>query len=327
MAPKIYANLHNHTAHSDGVFSPTELVKVAKDEGYGAVAVTDHDSVSAFSEFKAACENEGMEYLLGCEYSVVCPQYREYFSDYHLVGFHFNPEHPDVKEYNRIRSVSKTEKCEYLFERAMKEDKLPKGITWQEIVDYNNAKGITGLCNDHVYAAMHAKGLVTETDWPHYFKTCFAPSYSRSIGYKSKYPVLEIQDMISLIHDAGGIAIVAHPYNIQIRTVPQLVKWGLDGIEVWHNHMMRRGYQKEALRLALEYGLYISGGADHSGLCGGQYKFFDKPEETHHWAEPMTLGTTKEFFDEIKNMKLMDGRDDMIKQYIDLYPDVEIPTF
>jgi len=88
----------------------------------------------------------------------------------------------------------------------------------------------------------------------------------------------------------------AHPCTtVQLRTIPQLVEWELDGIEVWHNGMVRRGYQKEALRLALEYGLYISGGEDHSGLCGGQYKFFEKPEETRHWAEPMSLGTTKEF--------------------------------
>ena len=38
---EIYANLHNHTTHSDGPISPTQLAELAKSEGYGAVAVTD----------------------------------------------------------------------------------------------------------------------------------------------------------------------------------------------------------------------------------------------------------------------------------------------
>lgn len=326
MGVKIYANLHNHTTHSDGVFSPEELVKVAKAEGYGAVAATDHDTVTAYPELKAACEREGLESIFGCEFYALCDQYKDYFADYHLVGFHFDPNHPDMKEYLRKRSADMADKTEYLFELAMKEGKLPQGITWQEIMDYN--KGITWLCNDHVFMAMEAKGLVTEKEWPTYFKTCFAASYAKSIGVESKFPIMQIADLIALIHDAGGIAVVAHPYeSVQLRTIPQLVKWGLDGIEVWHNGIVRKGYQKECLRLALEYGLYISGGEDHSGLCGGQYKFFEKPEETRFWVDPMSLGTTKDFFDEIKNTKLALGRDEIIKNYMQLYSDAEIPNF
>ena len=137
---------------------------------------------------------------------------------------------------------------------------------------------------------------------------------------------MEITDLISLIHSAGGIAVVAHPcISIQLSTIPELVACGLDGLEVWHNGMVKRGYQKEALRLALEYNLYISGGEDHSGICGGQYKFFENPSETRFWVEPMSLGTTKEFFEEIRDMKKRSGREEIIKSYMEEYPDVEIP--
>lgn len=324
MKPVMYANLHNHTTHSDGVYTPAELIKVAKDEGYGAVAATDHDTVTANSDFKTVCAEEGLETVFGCEFYANCQKYAEYFSDYHLVGFDFDPNHSDMKEYLAKRSADMTEKTEYLFHLAMKEDKLPKGITWQEITDFN--KGITWLCNDHVFRAMAAKGLVTEMEWPHYFKTCFAASFQRTIGLKSKYPVMEIYDLIPLIHDAGGIAVIAHPvYNMMLSTIPEMVSHGVDGIEVWHQSMVREGYEREALRLALEYGLYISGGEDHSGLCGGQYKFYEKPEETRFWCEPKSLGTTKEFFEEIKNKKLMPGRDEIIKGYMEEYPEIEIP--
>ena len=325
MKPVMYANLHNHTTHSDGVFTPTELVKVAKDEGYKAVAAADHDTVTAYSEMKEACAKEGLETVFACEFYAMWPKYKEYFADQHLVGFHFDPSHPVMKEYLRKRSADMAEKTEFLFESAMKDGRLPKGITWQEVVDYN--KGISWLCNDHVFAAMHAKGIVSDIEWPHYFKTCFAASYQAKIGLKPKYPIMEIGDLISLIHDAGGIAVIAHPCaSIQLSTVPELVGLGLDGLEVWHNGMVRHGYQREALRLALEYDLYISGGEDHSGPCGGQYKFFENPKETRCWVEPKTLGTTKEFFEEIRDMKKMPGREEIIKGYMEEYPEVEIPS-
>lgn len=47
-----YANLHLHSTHSDGVYSPTELVTISKNEGYKALAITDHDTVSAYPELK-----------------------------------------------------------------------------------------------------------------------------------------------------------------------------------------------------------------------------------------------------------------------------------
>ena len=80
------------------------------------------------------------------------------------------------------------------------------------------------------------------------------------------------------------------------------------------------------MRLALEYGLYISGGEDHSSLCGGQYNFYENPKETRFWVEPCLLATTKDFFEEIKNKKLMPGGDEIIKSYMEEYPTVEIPA-
>ena len=67
---KMYANLHNHTTHSDGVYSPEEIVKVAKAEGYSAIAVSDHDTATAYPYLKAACEKENMECIFAVEFSI-----------------------------------------------------------------------------------------------------------------------------------------------------------------------------------------------------------------------------------------------------------------
>ena len=64
-----------------------------------------------------------------------------------------------------------------------------------------------------------------------------------------------------------------------------------------------RAEREEALRLALKYDLYVSGGEDHSGLCGGQYIRYEHPEETRYYVEPLSLGTTEYFFGEIRDRK------------------------
>ena len=60
---KLYANLHTHSNHSDGPYSPEKLVQIAKAEGYKAIALTDHDTATGFAQLEAACLKEGMEYI------------------------------------------------------------------------------------------------------------------------------------------------------------------------------------------------------------------------------------------------------------------------
>ena len=77
---------------------------------------------------------------------------------------------------------------------------------------------------------------------------------------------------------------------------------GLDGIEVFHPDL-DAATRREALAAALTHDLYVSGGSDHSGLCGGQYERYERPEETHFYFPPCTLGTTEYFFRELYTRK------------------------
>ena len=90
---KPYANLHTHSTHSDGQYTPAELAAVAKAEGYRALAITDHDTATAFPELKDACAREGLECIFAVEFSVREP------IPCHVVGFDFDPEYPPMKEY------------------------------------------------------------------------------------------------------------------------------------------------------------------------------------------------------------------------------------
>ena len=123
--------------------------------------------------------------------------------------------------------------------------------------------------------------------------------------------------MIRLIHDAGGIAVVAHPHN-QLRHMGELVRMGIDGTEVWHPDLRDEAERLEAIELAQKYDLFVSGGSDHSGLCGGQYQRYENPAECPFYHPELSLGTSEEFFREIASAKKSPDRADVFAHYIEL---------
>ncbi|MBR4033497.1 MAG: PHP domain-containing protein, partial [Clostridia bacterium] len=136
---KQYANLHLHSTHSDGVYTPAELVRIAKDEGYRALALTDHDTTTGNADMRRECEAAGLDFIFGCEFS---SPWRERRMNFHIVGFDFDPEYPEMKEYLAQRSFCEAEQTRILFERGLSEG-LIHGIAWEEVLEYN--KGVTWL--------------------------------------------------------------------------------------------------------------------------------------------------------------------------------------
>ena len=290
---KIYANLHTHSNHSDGPYSPRKLAEVAKTEGYGALAITDHDTASAYPELKAACEELSLECIFGVEFSVMQPK------DYHIVGFNFDPEYPEMKEYLSNMAKRQTDNTKCCFNEAVEKGDI-SGITWEEVCEFN--KGIPWLCNNHVFEAMLAKGLVKRENYMAWFDKNFREQRGK---YPPSYDFLPLGELVQLIKAAGGIAIVAHPHR-QLHLIDKLVEMGVSGLEAYHPDLTKEE-QEEAYKIGIEKNLFIAGGSDHSGLCGGYYDSFPTEEElkaSELYIEEMSAGTFKKHFDEIKNMKL-----------------------
>lgn len=296
---KFYANMHTHSTHSDGGFTPRRLAQAAKEEGYGAIVVTDHDTVTGYGELKAECDKLGLETVFGAEFSSPTTLYRNAdgsWGDFHIMGFHFDPEYPAMKEYLAGMSLREADQTRILVERGLKEGLL-RDITWEEVLEFN--AGITWLCNEHVFRLMEAKGQVTKADYPAYFRTVFG---DRRGEVPPCYPFKQEHEIIRLIHEAGGIALVAHPHD-QLQYLDALVEMGLDGLEACH-YMLTPEEREQALKLGLEKDLYISGGTDHEGYLGGGYESYPTPEDCPVYVPYCAIGTTKAFFDEIKNKRL-----------------------
>ena len=296
---KVYANFHTHTTHSDGIFTPREMARMAFDEGYRALSITDHDTFTGNAEAAEACRELGLGFMPGIEFSAKGTSFKTW---YHVTAFHFDPTYPPLAEYLERLSARETHQTETLFRRGVANGYI-KGVTWEEVREYN--RGITWLCNEHVFRLLKHKGLATDLDYPAYFENVFGKHRSE---VPPLYDFLQVEEIISLVHAAGGIVVAAHPAT-QLHTIPALAEIGLDGLEVWHS-MLSIERRREALTLARDYDLFVSGGSDHEGLCGGEYSRYEHPEETDFWFPPLTLGTTKFFSDELlSGKKSADRRD------------------
>lgn len=290
---KPFANLHLHSTHSDGVYTPAELVKIAKEEGYKAIAITDHDTATAYPELQAACKEEGLECIFGVEFTVAKPD------PYHITAFNFDPEYPPMKQYLADMGLRQTDNTKKCFELAVEKGDIT-GITWEEVLDFN--PGVIWLCNDHVFRAMLSKGLVKRENYNAWFNKIFWKQRSLFppiINFKTT------AELIKLVEDAGGFTVLAHPHN-QLDHLPRLVDLGLKGVEVSHS-MLNEEERARARELALEYNLFMSGGTDHEGLLGGQYDAFPSEEElmkSEFYLEPLSVGIEEKYFREIQAGKL-----------------------
>jgi predicted metal-dependent phosphoesterase TrpH len=276
------------------VYTPRELVEIAKKEGYHAIAITDHDTASAYPELVAACEKADMECIFGVEFTVLEPY------DFHIVGFDFDPEYPEMKEYLRKMALRQTDNTKQCFDKAVSLGDIT-GISWEEILEFN--AGIPWLCNNHVFNTMKAKGLIEECE----YMTWFIKNFLHQRGqFPPSYDFLTLAGIVDLIKKAGGFAVCAHPSHEHLDRIEMLAEAGIEGLEVLHPSLSDEEKER-SLAICLERGWFISGGSDHSGLCGGYYGAYESEEAlkaSSHFIAPLSVGATKEHFKELCERKI-----------------------
>ena len=290
---KPYANLHTHSTHSDGEYTPAELVAVAKAEGYRALAIADHDSATAFPELKEACEREGLEYMFAVEFSAREPSC-------HIVAFGFDPEYPEMKDYLEKMGARQTDNTRHCFEEAVANGNI-QGVTWDEVLEFN--KGIIWLCNNHVFRTMKAKGLVEQSEYMAWFLKNFEKQRGK---YPPIYNFKTVAEITALVKAAGGFCVCAHPSKYLLNNVNLLLDQGIEGLEILHS-MLTPEDRELAYKICMERGLYISGGSDHEGLCGGLYSSYPTEEAlkaSAHYIEPLSVGVYEHNFRELQTRKI-----------------------
>lgn len=276
-----YANLHLHSNYSDGSFTPRELTVIAKSLGYGALAVTDHETNGGVRELLEAAEAEGMDAVPGVEF------YADgWGAGFHITALDFDNDDPAFNALVRERCELYIEYSRKCVERALRLG-LIHDITWNDILD-DCDEGMW-ICVDQIWAVLRKKRIIPRSgDVSNLRFEMFRSEEART--YAPKHP--SVETVIPIIRKAGGIAAIAHPYK-QTQYVEKLVGVGMNGIEVSHPDLMEDSHL--AIAAADAFHLYRCGGTDHTGAlsgCGGKY------------AVQALQGITEEEFEILKERRL-----------------------
>lgn len=249
-------DLHCHTTASDGLLTPAQVVRLAKEVGLKAVAITDHDTVAGVEEARAAGAELGVEVVPGVEISTLWNG-----REIHMLGYFIDTQNPDLlKKLEAQRDVRK------LRNRMMIEklNELGIEITMQEVVAKKRGKAPgLNVGRPHIAEVLIDKGVVQSMD----------EAFDRYLGRDGLAYVtperISPHDAIDLVHASGGVAVIAHPglYE-QDDLIPELARKGLNGIEVNHpDHPEQAKEKYEAM--AEKYHLIATAGSDFHGERNG----------------------------------------------------------
>lgn len=249
-------DLHTHSRVSDGTDSPTLLALNAHQAGLDVIALTDHDTFDGVVEASEAGKRIGLKVIPGIEMSC------EYDgASVHLLGYGMNIwNRPLLAELVKLRQA-RSERVQRLADRITE---LGMPLTAEEIIEAAGASPSVG--RPHVADAMVAKGYVANRTEA--FETWLGDDKP---GYVHRY-ACDLVRGIELLHQAGGVAVLAHPWARQSREVltaqvitKLTVEHELDGIEVDHtDHDLDT---RELLSdLAVRLGLVRTGASDYHGL-------------------------------------------------------------
>jgi predicted metal-dependent phosphoesterase TrpH len=248
----MFADLHLHTNFSDGTFSPEELVAHAQSAGFNTIALTDHDTVEGCVRTAIACEQANIEFIAGTELTA-----EQNGQEIHILGY--------MLDINNARLLTEMAKFQTVRQNRIRE--IVSRLNQLEIPLEADAVFALANCRSpgrpHVARALVKVGHCANLD------EAFERFLKRNRpAWVPKFKI-SAKDAIQLIHDSGGVAVMAHPgLNRVDDLIPTMVRAGLDGIECFHTkHSPSTAERYLALAKRLE--LLVTGGSDCHGYSKG----------------------------------------------------------
>ncbi len=244
-------DLHTHSSCSDGQYPPAEVVRKAAEAGIRHLALTDHDTAAGVTAAQQAAVLYGIRFTAGIEFSTA-GRARQ-----HLLGYGIDPNNVQLQAA-----------CQAFAERRC--------ARAEQIAAILQAQGVNVTAAE---AAAVAKGMVGK---PHFAAVMMQKGYIGSIaeGF-AKYldtpairalpdPKPTMREAIALIHQAGGVAVLAHPYTLNLAAddfcalLDVYCADGLDGLEAYYG---KHSAQQKAFyaECAAARGLLMTGGSDYHG--------------------------------------------------------------
>ncbi|MHB1652740.1 MAG: PHP domain-containing protein [Desulfitobacteriaceae bacterium] len=248
MTSRVEADLHCHTTASDGLLTPREVVRLAAHIGLLAVGITDHDTLSGWSEAEEIGVEVGVEVLRGIELNTDW-----HGTEVHILGYELNADSSYLRGCLEELRAARERRMLDIIARLM-----ALGIRIQ-------AEQVRKLATGEAIGRPHVAQALVDSGYAFSIRDAF----DRYIGqgapaYVPRYKITP-EEGIRLIREAKGVAVLAHPGVHQLEGgIPAWVENGLQGLEVSHSE---HGPEEERRyrEIAQRFELLMTGGSDFHG--------------------------------------------------------------
>jgi len=244
-------DLHLHTTASDGRLTPGELVERVRAAGVTVLAATDHDTTASYPDVRASAAAHGMEAVAGIEITAV-----DEGRDVHVLGYFLDPDDPGLLAFLARQRQTRIERVHRIAARLAE---LGAPIDVDGLLAEAARNPGRSVGRPQVARALEAAGHVASTQEA--FDRFLAGDAPAFVSRPGSPP----EDVVAIIHRAGGLASLAHPGRTRIdHRIADLAHAGLDALEVHHSDHDAATVERYA-RTAEELGLLMTGGSDFHG--------------------------------------------------------------
>ena len=216
-------DLHIHTDASDGSYSPRDLVRLAKSEGLKTIAITDHDTVSGVREAIITGEELGVTVIPGVEISIDFNP-----GTMHVCGYNIDIDSRELNDSLKFVQKARRERNPKIIEKL---NEMGIDITYDDV---QNAAGSDQVGRPHFAKVLIQKNYVKDAQEA--FDKYLAKGSSAYVD-KERLP---LDDAIKIIDIAGGVAVLAHPIQLQLGSwqkyremISDLKNHGIKGLEAF----------------------------------------------------------------------------------------------
>jgi predicted metal-dependent phosphoesterase TrpH len=265
-----YIDLHVHSSASDGSYAPAEVVRLAKEGGLTALALTDHDTIDGVAEAAAAGEKYGVEVIPGVEVSARFPG-----GSMHILGLYIDYTNGHLDERLAVLKRARNERNPQIIAKL---NALGIPITLEQ-VEKISGRGQMG--RPHIARALLEAGYIHDLQ----------EAFDKYLGwhraaYVSKFRFPQ-DEAIAMIREVQGIPVLAHPFTLGLGSAMalrnlllELKGLGLAGLEVYYSEYTP---EQEALylKLARDLNLLVTGGSDYHGANKPEITLGSMPSQAH----------------------------------------------
>lgn len=242
-------DLHCHSTASDGLRTPSGLVAFAAERGLSVIGLCDHDSTNGVTEAEATGVQLGVEVIAGVELSSEIEGLQA-----HILGYFIDPASPSLQRefawMNATRQARVLQICANLNDAGIKIDPAD----------------VLALSNGGTVGRPHVARVLVTRGYAESVSDAFARYLIRGRPGYALSEKITPEGAIAAIRDAGGVAVIAHPWSTkQPRSaIARLAPAGLTGVECYYGEY-DVSVQNDLAALAGEFGLLTTGGSDYHG--------------------------------------------------------------